>query len=255
MLTPSPFRPKLPVAQHNIQQSPLYRSAFKDDDSDPFLFDITTSWHETLWNDPLLDIMPSQDHGIDRLQVSSSSSSSLSPLTSKHDTSEHTQSFSARLETLTHTLHERILTAPVEEHSALVTQLVTWASALAQDPFSETLLPEASASEDAKDDNDSQITRESHEDDSKCSWVLTAPVEEHPASGIRSTSASVISSFDLLSINGSTLRVCKRCSYANPPSTLTCHVCFAALVKNPCLNVDEQIARNLQRKETRKVLF
>jgi hypothetical protein len=174
MLTPSPFRPKLPVAQHNISQSPLYRSAFKNDDSDPFLFDITTSWHEidSFWNDPLLDIMlkPSQDYGIDRLQVSSSSSS-LSPLTSKQETSEQTQSFSARLEILTHTLHERILTAPVEEHSALVTQLKTWASALAQDPFSETLLPEASAGEDAKDDNGSQITRESHEDDSKCSWV------------------------------------------------------------------------------------
>jgi hypothetical protein len=177
MLNPSPFRPKLPVAQHNFPSSPLSRRAFNDDDSDSFLFDtsITTSWHEideSLWNDPLLDIMlkPSQDHGIDRLQVSSSSSS-LSPLTSKQDTSEHTQSFSAQLETLKHTLQERILTAPVEEHSALMTQLVTWASALAQDPFSETLLPEASAGEDAKDDNGSQITRESHEDDSKCSWV------------------------------------------------------------------------------------
>jgi len=63
------------------------------------------------------------------------------------------------------------------------------------------------------------------------------------------TISSVLTGFDLLSLNGSTHRKCKRCSFLNSETCVICTTCYGALVPNPCLDIDTQIALNLQRKE------
>jgi hypothetical protein len=115
MLTPSPFR------SHNIHQSPLARSSIgKDDESkslDPFPCDLDASLNEidSVWNDPLLNIMlkPSLDN--------------------LHDTPIH--SLTARLETLQETIRELVFSAPASEQAALVSVLASWARQVARDPL------------------------------------------------------------------------------------------------------------------------
>jgi len=62
-------------------------------------------------------------------------------------------------------------------------------------------------------------------------------------------SSSVISGFDVLSINGGSMRRCRRCSFLNEEKCGICVGCGTALVANPCPGIDEQIARNLAAKE------
>ena len=66
-------------------------------------------------------------------------------------------------------------------------------------------------------------------------------------------SSSIISGFDVLSLNGSSHRQCRRCTFLNNKENTLCFVCDNALVANPCLDVDQQIALNLQRKEEQDV--
>ena len=62
-------------------------------------------------------------------------------------------------------------------------------------------------------------------------------------------SSSIISGFDVLSLNGSSHRRCRRCTFLNNEESTFCLACDLALVANPCLDMDQQIAINLQRKE------
>lgn len=59
----------------------------------------------------------------------------------------------------------------------------------------------------------------------------------------------MISGFDVLSISGEIKRRCKRCSYLNGEKDVVCGQCACALVANPCVDVDEQIAMYQQHKE------
>ena len=78
-----------------------------------------TNWQDsdTYWNDPLfkVDLSPSNGEFI--------------PLP------EHPRTFQARLDFVTESLRDAIATAPKEEQSGLVDQLVAWASHLAQNPL------------------------------------------------------------------------------------------------------------------------
>ena len=64
-----------------------------------------------------------------------------------------------------------------------------------------------------------------------------------------SGTSSVISNFDILSLSGRAYRRCKRCSYLNQEKDTICLECDLALVSNPCLDIDAQIAMNLAMKE------
>ena len=66
---------------------------------------------------------------------------------------------------------------------------------------------------------------------------------------VASTGSSVVSGFDLLSLSGAIKRRCQRCSYHNGEKDGVCGLCGCALVANPCVDMDEQIARHLQQKE------
>jgi hypothetical protein len=78
-------------------------------------------------------------------------------------------------------------------------------------------------------------------------WSYTAVGWTSAAS---STVGSVTSNFDIISLSsGHTVVRCKRCTFHNPPNTTVCALCDLALNVNPCFDMDEQIARNLQRKE------
>jgi len=61
-------------------------------------------------------------------------------------------------------------------------------------------------------------------------------------------SSSVLSNFDLLNIDGSSLRRCKRCTFDNVADAGWCESCGVALVANPCLSMDYEIALGLKRK-------
>ena len=146
LLTPSPFRRKLPVAKHNIQQSPLHRSSLQRDEmllseDPPFPFDDpSSSWHQDIdsyWNEPLANIMltptPSQPgelsfdyDGLLMLSPSPCASKSSDDLTSK--------SFSACLESMSRSLRQHIESASETEQPALVEELVAWAKSLARNP-------------------------------------------------------------------------------------------------------------------------
>jgi hypothetical protein len=61
--------------------------------------------------------------------------------------------------------------------------------------------------------------------------------------------SSTISGFDILSLSGATERRCNRCSFLNGLDDGVCGACEAALLANPCMDADKQIAKNLQLKE------
>ena len=64
-----------------------------------------------------------------------------------------------------------------------------------------------------------------------------------------SGASSVISNFDILSLSGRVVRRCKGCSYHNSENATTCVKCYLALVANPSLDIDLQIAMHLAQKE------
>lgn len=61
--------------------------------------------------------------------------------------------------------------------------------------------------------------------------------------------SSTISGFDLISLSGKSKRRCQRCSFLNRDEDGICDGCGLALVANPCIDLDAQIAKNLQLKE------
>jgi len=63
------------------------------------------------------------------------------------------------------------------------------------------------------------------------------------------SASSVISGFDILSLNGTSKYSCRRCTFFNPEKCTICKGCGAALVANPCFGIDEQIALNLHQHE------
>jgi hypothetical protein len=104
----------------------------------------------------------------------------------------------------------------------------------------------------------------SEDESASSSWshVPSQPTSVSSA-GWTSTSAStsvgsIVSNFDILSLpaGGETIRrCCKRCKYHNTPESAICDSCDLALVTNPCLDIDERIARNLQEKEETEALL
>ena len=67
------------------------------------------------------------------------------------------------------------------------------------------------------------------------------------ASSIDNT--STISGFDLISLGGRTQKQCQKCSFLNSVDHNICQGCFVALVANPNMTVDEQLAFYLQQQE------
>ena len=65
---------------------------------------------------------------------------------------------------------------------------------------------------------------------------------------VSSVASSLKLNFELLNIQGSTIRKCKRCRRFNEDKTMWCSGCGIALVANPCPDMDLQIALNLKRK-------
>ncbi|CAB9514845.1 expressed unknown protein [Seminavis robusta] len=61
--------------------------------------------------------------------------------------------------------------------------------------------------------------------------------------------SSTISGFDLISLNGTSKKKCKTCSFLNGSTITICEGCSLALVANPCLTFDEKLARQLQHNE------
>lgn len=72
-------------------------------------------------------------------------------------------------------------------------------------------------------------------------------VQTNEAQNIAGSSA--ISSFDALSLNGGFQMGCKTCTLLDPKGQTICMLCGLALNANPCLEMDAQIATNLQLKE------
>lgn len=83
-------------------------------------------------------------------------------------------------------------------------------------------------------------------DDESSKWTRvpfrdsTTPTEASVAA------SSTISGFDLISLSGACKRRCKRCSYVNGDEDGLCKGCEMALLANPCLELDAQIAKNMQ---------
>lgn len=67
-----------------------------------------------------------------------------------------------------------------------------------------------------------------------------------------SSASSVISNFDILTVSGGIVHRCKKCSYHNAEDAKICEQCSHALIANPCVDLDLQIAMNLQMKEERE---
>ncbi|KAL7572659.1 hypothetical protein ACA910_010404 [Epithemia clementina (nom. ined.)] len=89
-----------------------------------------------------------------------------------------------------------------------------------------------------------------------CSYLYNDKDNE----SITTTASSILSGFDMLDINGQTVRICPLDGYRNvvmdgsSAAPAICQGCGAALVANPCPNVDYQIALHLQQKEEREAL-
>lgn len=79
-------------------------------------------------------------------------------------------------------------------------------------------------------------------------WNTSTAGQDNDAASTSGLS-SVVSNFDVLSIGGSVKRRCKICSYLNEDQAGICDVCGIALVANPCLDIDTQIALHLQQQE------
>lgn len=60
---------------------------------------------------------------------------------------------------------------------------------------------------------------------------------------------STISGFDVLSLGGGSIRLCKHCTYLNAGFASSCIICGFPLVANPSLDTDSQIAASLQLQE------
>lgn len=60
--------------------------------------------------------------------------------------------------------------------------------------------------------------------------------------------SSTISGFDLISLNGSSKKACKLCSFLNDRNASICLGCNMALVPNPCMDCDKEVAHHLQNK-------
>ena len=87
---------------------------------------------------------------------------------------------------------------------------------------------------------DADTSSMGHEARSLSSWA-TGPASV--------AGSSIVSGFEILSLNGSSHRRCRRCTFLNNEESTFCLACGIALVANPCLDMDQQIAINLQRKE------
>ena len=64
-----------------------------------------------------------------------------------------------------------------------------------------------------------------------------------------SSDSSLISQFDYISLSGETLKRCHKCRFNNSESSVMCKMCGRALVANPNISMDEQIALHLHQKE------
>jgi len=64
-----------------------------------------------------------------------------------------------------------------------------------------------------------------------------------------SDDSSLLSNFDILSLSSGEVRRCKRCKFHNKSYSVICDSCGLALVANPNIDMDAQIALNLKRKE------
>jgi len=58
-------------------------------------------------------------------------------------------------------------------------------------------------------------------------------------------SISIVSGFDILTVNGSVVLKCHRCTFLNPNHSPACEMCHAALVANPFPMVDHQLAKQM----------
>ena len=68
-----------------------------------------------------------------------------------------------------------------------------------------------------------------------------------------SRASSAISGFVVLDYGGGSLRSCKICTKLNPFEAVICDICGTALVANPNVDMDDQIALNVQNKEQKKI--
>ena len=86
-----------------------------------------------------------------------------------------------------------------------------------------------------------------YDDEESSAWSY---VEQQSGSVADSVAeSSTISGFDVLSLSGASKRRCKRCTFLNGEDDGVCGCCGVALLANPSLDADEQIARNLQQAE------
>lgn len=92
-------------------------------------------------------------------------------------------------------------------------------------------------------------------DDSSVGWSVVSSAAAYPKSTSGDdddnsiAAGSTISGFDMISLGGTTKKQCKRCSFLNKRCDNICKGCDAALVANPMLSADEQLARHLQQQE------
>jgi len=64
-----------------------------------------------------------------------------------------------------------------------------------------------------------------------------------------SEESSFLSNFEILSLSSGVVRQCNRCKFHNKHDSVVCAACELALVANPNVDIDAQIALNLQQKE------
>lgn len=86
--------------------------------------------------------------------------------------------------------------------------------------------------------------------DSDVTSLVTFTTTEGPSnSAVDDDASSLISDFDIISLSGASKRRCKMCTYINRDQDCLCQGCGRALLANPCVEVDEQIAKHLQMQE------
>ena len=87
------------------------------------------------------------------------------------------------------------------------------------------------------------------------SWRGTDGFRAFVPSSDVSSASSVISGFDMLDLNGESVRKCHACRFNNKPDAGICQGCGRALVANPNIFMDQELQASLMQKEERALLY
>eukprot|EP00523_Entomoneis_sp_CCMP467_P007787 CAMPEP_0168742258 /NCGR_PEP_ID=MMETSP0724-20121128/12942_1 /TAXON_ID=265536 /ORGANISM="Amphiprora sp., Strain CCMP467" /LENGTH=829 /DNA_ID=CAMNT_0008789799 /DNA_START=34 /DNA_END=2523 /DNA_ORIENTATION=- len=138
---------------------------------------------------------------------------------------------------------------PVNRLSALgITASASVASSVSDWTQVNTGTPPSVTSNVTQSKASAQTSSGSLDDSSYSNWSKRDPPT------VSDDACSLISGFDMLDIDGRSIRKCHCCEFENEEDATFCKGCARALVNNPCPEVDAQIQINLSHKEERHAL-